>query len=41
MEEYGDKRREKKGNLEENVRKQEGEKRKLGKEERGGKYKVE
>ena len=36
MEEYGDKRREKKGNLEENVRKQEGEKRKLGKEERGG-----
>ena len=41
MEEYGDKRREKKGNLEENVRKQEGEKKEVRKRGKGGKYKVE
>ena len=41
MEDYGDRRMEEKGNLGKNVRKKEGEKRELGKEERGGKYKVE
>ena len=38
LEDWGDKRIEKKGNLEKNLGKQEGEKRKLGKGERGGKF---